>query len=193
VPLKPVFALVDGAALVLACLRDQGGDRFLVIASVLMLVAWQVVENGFLRRRFGGHAYPAYPGQLAWAMAAFAAVLAVSVAERLLTDNRVPHLVAGLGLALCGAGIALRLSAFLTLGEEFVRPPGEMRSVVARGPYSVLRHPAGWGLLAIGVGAALAWGAVWGVVAAGLLLFPSVLYVNAVEERAGNKVGGWRP
>jgi protein-S-isoprenylcysteine O-methyltransferase Ste14 len=77
-----------------------------------------------------------------------------------------PLWVAGLGLALMGTGLGLRIWAMATLGRFFTNPITirDDQYIVRDGPYRRLRHPAYTGglLLAIGLplvlGSALAFG-----------------------------------
>jgi ubiquinone/menaquinone biosynthesis C-methylase UbiE/protein-S-isoprenylcysteine O-methyltransferase Ste14 len=191
--MKILFFVIDTTAILLAgyfSIQTAAVDQYWVLAAGALLAAWQVLENGYLRRRFGGTTLPAYPGGLARCMAAFAAVLSVSVLDRL-TGSASASVAWGLaGIGLCVAGIVLRLSAFVTLGTDFLRPPIANQRPVRTGPYRFLKHPAGLGLLLLGLGAALAWGSIWGLVAVSVLLLPSLLYVHRVEERARGLFAG---
>ena len=91
-----------------------------------------------------------------------------------------------LGLALVGAGVALRAWAILSLGRYFRRTvtiePGQR--IVRRGPYRVLRHPSYAGIFLIFAGFGLALGSWVGAAVALLIIFAGTLPRIRVEERA---------
>jgi ubiquinone/menaquinone biosynthesis C-methylase UbiE/protein-S-isoprenylcysteine O-methyltransferase Ste14 len=189
---RRVFAAVDGAAILLACalcLRRRAKGRRTVVAASALLLGWQAVEGGYLRRRYGARGLPAYPGGLAWNMAGLAVVLAVSAFERLLRLGGAVATTRWAGVALSAIGVGLRLWAFRAIGTDFLRPPGQSPRLLRSGPYRFARHPAGWGLLLVGAGTALAWNSVYGVWAALGLLLPSLVWVQRAEQRANQAAG----
>ncbi len=118
--------------------------------------------------------------------------------------------LAVVGALLAVAGATLAIAAKLRLGRWFsanlgVKPGHEL---VTSGPYAIVRHPMYTGLLAIVVGAALAWRSGGTLALAAALALPFWLH-TAVEEpmfvehfgdayrdyqrRVPRLVPGWRP
>lgn len=77
------------------------------------------------------------------------------------------------------AGAALAIAAFAALGRSFAVLPA-VRTIVARGPYRLVRHPAYLGELLMVAGCVMAAPAAWPVALAAALLLPIRI---AVEER----------
>ncbi|HLX31942.1 MAG TPA: isoprenylcysteine carboxylmethyltransferase family protein [Gaiellaceae bacterium] len=90
---------------------------------------------------------------------------------------------AGIGLALFGAGLLFAVWARLHIGRNWGTPMTEKDEpeLVTSGPYRLVRHPIYSGILAAGVGTAVAlsW---WWLVAAGLAAAYFV-YSAVAEER----------
>ena len=194
--MKRIFFFVDGGAsllLLYASIRNRSADLFYVLAVAGMLTVWHNLEAAQKRRLAAADpSLPDYPGGQAWPQAAFAGVLVVCALDRMrLLESwcacsavLAGHTAGIIGLSLFAGGIAVRLAAIRTLGIEFLRPPGQNHRRIQAGLYRYLRHPAGWGLLAISGGIALGWGSAWGLLAVFVLLLPSLLYVHNFEEKA---------
>jgi protein-S-isoprenylcysteine O-methyltransferase Ste14 len=90
---------------------------------------------------------------------------------------------AGIGLALFAAGLAFAIWARLHIGRNWGAPMTrkDEPELVTSGPYRLVRHPIYSGILAAGVGTAIALGWPW-LIAVGLagIYF---IYSATVEER----------
>lgn len=127
-------------------------------------VAWMLAERAMLRR--SRPAVVATGGQDPtkwilmvgmWAGISVASALAASVTSAAIQPLRVPVFV--LGMALMAAGVMLRCWAVVVLGRFFtydVRVAMD-QTVIDRGPYRILRHPAYAAnlLVCLGIGVAL--------------------------------------
>jgi protein-S-isoprenylcysteine O-methyltransferase Ste14 len=185
-----VLAIFDGAVILLTCLaslRGQNSDWLTVAAGAAPLLVWQALENGYFRRRFQPEAATHYPDGLLWPNLALAVVLAICLIEREFAGSRIGDPARWIGVLLCAVGVVMRLWAFHAIGSEFLKVAGSTRSLLHQGPYSILRHPASLGFFAIGMGVTLAWGSVWGSVAAIALLLPSLIYVVVLEQKANRQ------
>lgn len=89
--------------------------------------------------------------------------------------------IGGLGMAV---GVALRLTAVLTLGAAFVTGLTGDGELVDRGLFARLRHPSEAGNLAVALGAGLLLGSPWALGLAVLGLAPMVLLRVRREEVA---------
>lgn len=90
-----------------------------------------------------------------------------------------------LGLTVMLAGFLLRLSALLTLGSAFTQHVAvrEGHSVVERGPYRVVRHPAYTGAVLTYLGIGLALGNWLSLLAISLSALAGYGYRIRIEER----------
>ena len=98
----------------------------------------------------------------------------------------------GLGVAMVLAGAALRDWAIVTLGRYFRRQVTiELgQTVIRRGPYRWLRHPAYSGILLAVAGLGLAFGSWFGAALSASIMFAGLLPRIRVEERALEKAFG---
>jgi protein-S-isoprenylcysteine O-methyltransferase Ste14 len=91
--------------------------------------------------------------------------------------------IEGVGVAVCGIGIAIALWARVSLGRNWGMPTTVKADpeLVSRGPYAAVRHPIYAGILLATLGSALAVGPGLLVVAVVLCLY--FVYCAVVEER----------
>jgi protein-S-isoprenylcysteine O-methyltransferase Ste14 len=167
---------------------SQPGARiaFFSVLGVWVLLEWRIRLMSLLNRagdRLDRGSMPIVVASVGAGLAG-GIVLARHLHTLAITDARWPLFIAG--LALMGAGVALRQWAVALLGPYFtvdVRVhPGQ--TVVERGPYRWVRHPSYTGLILIFVGLGLALGN-WAALAV-LAVLPTVGLVVRIqaEERA---------
>ena len=90
-----------------------------------------------------------------------------------------------IGLALGAGGLAVRASAFTTLGRFFSRTlrGAEGHTLVKTGVYRYIRHPGYLSDFMIFIGAALALGNLILIIAVPVLFIPAYIYRIRVEEK----------
>ncbi len=97
------------------------------------------------------------------------------------------------GFVLLLAGIGLCIWARLSLGEYY---SGKIRAgaahvLIQSGPYRILRHPSYAGMLLAGLGVAVGYASLIGLLAVPVLLIPGLAYRITVEERVlADRFGG---
>lgn len=196
--LKSIFAVVDAVAVLLIvemAIFTASRDVIILLISALLLFIWHVLENNFLKRRYTKKKVPEYPGGLAWPNCAFAAMLTAAAAERVIFgtlsnlsvaaffDVRTSLFIAVGGCTIMILGLLLRTWSYITIKDEFTRPPGKNQNYIKRGPYRFFKHPANLGLLLLGIGVSISFSSLLGIVTAIVLLFPSLIYVGYIEEK----------
>lgn len=89
------------------------------------------------------------------------------------------------GWVMVAAGIILAAWARLSLRDYYSGriQVGTSQGLVQSGPYRVIRHPAYAGMLLIGLGVAVGYASLIGLLAVPVLLLPGLAYRIAVEER----------
>ena len=108
--MKKMLGVIDGIGVLLllaGTFTYEQGDKVTVIVTVLLLLAWQMVENGWLRKRFSKEPAPDYPAGLFWPMLAFAVVLMVGAVDRF--DGRTLRWPGWNGPLLVSMGIWMRI------------------------------------------------------------------------------------
>jgi protein-S-isoprenylcysteine O-methyltransferase Ste14 len=159
---------------------------FYVVVGIWLLLEWQVRVRSHFNRQGSRSARGSPLVVIAFVGAGLGGgvALAGNVHAAAITDGRWPLFV--VGLLLMSAGIAIRQWAVAVLGRFFtidVRVhPGQ--TVVERGPYRWVRHPAYTGLIVTFVGLGLALGN-WAALAV-LAVVPTVGLLVRIrfEERA---------
>ncbi|HEY7098971.1 MAG TPA: isoprenylcysteine carboxylmethyltransferase family protein [Terriglobales bacterium] len=88
------------------------------------------------------------------------------------------------GASLTVAGIAFAVWARLILGRNWsgTVTVKQDHTLICRGPYTIVRHPIYTGLLLAGLGTALAYGQIRGLIAVALFLLLFILKIR-IEER----------
>ena len=91
----------------------------------------------------------------------------------------------GLGLAVIGAGFALRVAAARALGSSFGVgiSTAEDQMLVESGPYRLIRHPTYTALLLVGIGTAIAVGSPLALAVTLMLWLPTALVRMEKEEQ----------
>ncbi len=90
-----------------------------------------------------------------------------------------------IGIALVGLGAALHTWSRRTLGRQFTGHVQIRAShrLVTGGPYRYIRHPAYAAYLLLGLGFAIGFSSLIGLLGAPLLMFPGLAYRIGVEEK----------
>lgn len=161
------------AGLVLGLALLDGRLAGCEIAVAVGLAGWGVVELGLCG---------AMPSSASWRAAAPLALGWGLTVVAAMTAHDDPRLV---GVAVIGAGLALRGSALLALrGDYGDGVPPTSRQLVVRGPYALSRHPGELGalLMAYGLGVLLA--SPLAVLATTLVLLPATLLRLRAEDAA---------
>lgn len=102
------------------------------------------------------------------------------------------------GVALSGAGLALRIAAMMQLGSRFAPVPAIQRehALETRGLYSRIRHPGYLGAWLAALGGVLAFGSALGLVPVALMLAAFALRIRReerlLESRFGDEFRRWR-
>lgn len=117
----------------------------------------------------------------------FLAIFFIPPLEYLYLPACLPHTrgMQILGIALLGAGLLLRLWVRLALGRFYssiVQVKADHR-VVRQGPYQVVRHPGYTSFLLMGLGLAVGFSSLIGLLAVPLVLLPGLVYRLTVEEK----------
>lgn len=88
------------------------------------------------------------------------------------------------GIAIMLLGFFMRVWAARTLGEFYTRTlvVGTHQVLVENGPYRWLRHPGYFGTVALWLGAGLASGNIFILIAIGVIVLPAYIYRIHVEE-----------
>jgi protein-S-isoprenylcysteine O-methyltransferase Ste14 len=154
-------------------------------------LAWGLSEVvfGFLARGPAAASAGRDRGSQALVWAAVVVGAAAMVALHRVPGTRIPlpaGWILGIGAVLLVAGVALRLTAILTLRRFFttrvtIRADHEL---VRRGVYRIVRHPSYSGLLLAFCGMGLAYGTWLSFLGFMAPITAAVLYRIAVEERA---------
>lgn len=196
--LKSILAVVDAAAVLLIVemtIFTGSRDVIVPVISALLLFIWHVLENNFLKRRYTKEEVPEYPGGLAWPNCAFAAILVAASVERVIFgtssnlfiaiffDVRTSLFIAIGGCTIMILGLLLRIWSYVTIKDEFSRPPRKNQNYIKKGPYHFFKHPANLGLLLLGIGVSISFSSLLGIAIAIVLLFPSLIYVGYIEEK----------
>lgn len=100
-----------------------------------------------------------------------------------LLPRTLPFEIAGAALILIGATLAGWAIVYLREYYSAKISVGKSQVLLQSGPYRVIRHPSYLGMLLIGVGVALGYASLLGLLAAPLLLIPGLIYRISVEER----------
>ncbi|TDQ38793.1 methyltransferase family protein [Aureibacillus halotolerans] len=95
-----------------------------------------------------------------------------------------------IGLGLFATGIILRYWGILKMGKSFSRRLHSPAKLVTNGPFRYLRHPLYSGLCTTVIGLSVYIGTWIGVLAAVFVLFPTVAWRAAKEERELHKLFG---
>ena len=145
----------------------------------LSLLAYWLISAGRVKRNRQGVAW------LREAVLRVAVVLALGLLlkspVRLYAAPTTNPALAGIGVALCGAGIACAIWARACLGRNWGFPMTVKAEpeLVAHGPYAVVRHPIYAGILVAQMGTALVIGPLWLVVVA---VFGGYFWYSATRE-----------
>ena len=124
-----------------------------------------------------------HPGALARAIILGGTLAAVAGLEWMRPPSSTPGWLTGAGVALVSAGLALHVAARRALGPwwDSVATVREDHSVIARGPYAIVRHPLYLAILLMAAGTVLAHPSVAAGAAAGGLALGTVLKIRAEE------------
>jgi protein-S-isoprenylcysteine O-methyltransferase Ste14 len=163
-----------------------------IAALAVGMFVWHQLENVALPRRLRVVGAPLYPAGRLWPHLAFTATLVAGAAEWCAAiaagEGGRPALAAeapaGLGVLAFALGAAMRVWAFAARGAAAFADPAEAGPPRAAGPFVLSRYPAEAGALAISIGAALALGSSWAVVAAVAFGAPASAYAAWREARA---------
>jgi protein-S-isoprenylcysteine O-methyltransferase Ste14 len=149
-----------------------------------MLIGWAAIEILLRLRNLGGRT--AFDWTLVLVVASVAAAInlgsrAAHVQATVLGGGWVPVVA---GLSVLAAGVALRTWAILTLGRlfKFVVVIQAGHTVVASGPYRLLRHPSYTGGLVAFLGAGIALDSWLSIIALVLIPLLAILVRIHVEE-----------
>ena len=150
----------------------------MIAALVVSTLVWMALEAAVSRRE----PHVRLPREVATGLALLV-VHVSSIVEYVVRDLSTTPVFAAIGLALIACGIALRVSAIRTLGDDFVSTTSAPVHVIRRGPYRFMRHPSELGLFAAAVGAAVLLTSVVAVAIIAFVLAPLVVMRCAVEDR----------
>jgi protein-S-isoprenylcysteine O-methyltransferase Ste14 len=122
-----------------------------------------------------------------WILPGFLVIFFAPPLEFLYLPSFLPH---GIGVELAGLiiilmGLSLRIWTRLTIGRMY---SGYLRVkvghiLVTSGPYRFVRHPGYTGFVVMGLGLAIGYSSLIGLIAIPLLLLPGLAYRMKVEER----------
>jgi protein-S-isoprenylcysteine O-methyltransferase Ste14 len=164
-------------ALVLAAAR--GAREALVVGAAFAVYAgWMAWESRVSRRETEKADAPADRATLELAAAAKLSLLVAALVPE-------PALApwSGVGVLVLAIGVAIRARAVALLGRGYGHRIRPAASLVDRGLYAVVRHPAYLGTLVLHVGVVLVFWNPWSVAALVLLWAPAVLVRTVVEDR----------
>lgn len=153
-------------------------DDIIVVFWLILLGYWLLAAVGAKRNRRGVSWSREAGIRLALALAVL--LLVRSPLHRAVAGTNSPAL-AGIGVALCGIGVAFALWARMSLGRNWGMPATFKAepALVSTGPYAVVRHPIYGGIILAMVGTALVVGLAWLVVC---ILMAAYFLFSAVQE-----------
>lgn len=110
----------------------------------------------------------------------------------LINQPRIPHTIAlpVIGIILALSGAILMVVALRELFKtEFQGWKGIPSRLITTGPYKVIKHPASTGFISIWVGWSLAWGALYALCLAPILIIGLVMETFWEERNLGKALG----
>ena len=153
--------------------------------ELVLTIGWALFWIGWLAAAFTmKRGRPAWSNELRIRVPMIVVIIIlVHVGAFRIDVHKVDALRAGIGLALWALGLAFAIWARLHIGRNWGTPMSQKADpeLVTSGPYRLVRHPIYSGILAAGVGTAIAltWSVLIGVAIAGVYF----IYSATVEER----------
>lgn len=168
-----------------------------VVLLEIVFVGWALVWRSVQqRRRTGSSGFVALrergvPARLA-ALSMVAGVVGLATGTGVAADSPAWTVVAGTGVALMAAGLALTVAAQQQMGRSWRIgvDPDERTELVTAGLFGHVRNPIFTAMIVFAFGVALAVPNAWSVVGAALLTAGIVLQVLRVEEPYLRRVHG---
>lgn len=164
-------------------LREEGAARAFGAAAFAVYVAWLLWESRISVGELGKDEADHDRGTMELCAAAKIAVLACAFGFGTGGGGGAPVLRGSLGIATMLAGILVRAAAIRRLGRAYGHRIRPLETLIERGPYAIVRHPAYLGTLLAHTGLVLVFLNPWSLAALILLWYPSVIWRTVVEDR----------